>query len=164
MTAFARLDWESDHFGLLAAQITSADLSEAALARTLRLAREQGVELLVWATTQGRAAPSELLDGYGGKLVDRKATFSRTLEGLSDGEGSPRPSDFKIVFYSGADASVELIKLAIAAGGYSRFRIDPRLPHEKFRRMYGLWIARSVKKELADPPEPHSVSPKLLAA
>ncbi len=104
------------------------------------------MELLVWATTQGRAAPSELLDGYGGKLVDRKATYSRTLEGLSDGEGLPRPSDFKIVSYSGADASVELIELAIAAGGYSRFRIDPRLPQEKFRRMYGLWIAQRQKR------------------
>ena len=47
-------------------------------------------------------------------------------------------------------ASRELLQLSIVAGGHSRFQIDPRIPADKFRELYEVWMNRSTLHELAD--------------
>ncbi len=76
-----RLDWESEHFGLSVAQISQADVNDAALCEILRQAREVGVRLTVWPTRQGREVSAEIISQFAGTLVDRKATFTRSLGG-----------------------------------------------------------------------------------
>ena len=146
----ARLDWECDHFGWLVAQLGGADLSDDALADALRLAREQGVQLLVWPAPGGRMVPPGLLDEFAGALVDRKATFSRALRPVLASDNVPPGCQLPVVPYTATTASAALIELALSAGAYSRFHVDPHVPHEKFEAMYCRWIERSVSKELAD--------------
>jgi len=43
-----------------------------------------------------------------------------------------------------------LVELAVEAGAFSRFAVDPRIPHEAFRRLYAIWIGRSCRHESAD--------------
>lgn len=148
--AIVRLGWESNHFGLSAAQLTTADLGDEALAAALRLARGQGVRLLVWPTEQCREVPPELLGEFDGALVDRKATFSRPLQEKSAEGDALRAGEPAVIPYAEAVVSPALFELAISAGVYSRFRVDPHFPSEKFAAMYRLWIERSVSRELAD--------------
>jgi ribosomal protein S18 acetylase RimI-like enzyme len=46
-------------------------------------------------------------------------------------------------------ASNAMKRLAIAAGDYSRFAVDPRFPAEAFQRLYETWIERSARREIA---------------
>ena len=149
-TLVARLDWETNHFGVQAAQLTDAALDDVSLESALRQARRQGVQWLVWATDGTRSAPAGLLDRFSGTLVDRKATFTSSLAGeTSSGDEGPNDAP-RVVEYSAAKASPELVELAIASGEYSRFRLDSRLSDERFVAMYRRWIDRSVTRELAD--------------
>jgi dTDP-4-amino-4,6-dideoxy-D-galactose acyltransferase len=145
-----RLDWECDHFGIFAAQLLDPALDDEALARALCLAREQGVQLLVWVAQAERDVPRPILDQFSGILADRKATFRKALRGAPAEDTLPRATDPAVISYPSATASAVLVELAIVSGAYSRFRVDPRIPRERFEAMYRLWIERSVKKELAD--------------
>jgi dTDP-4-amino-4,6-dideoxy-D-galactose acyltransferase len=145
-----RLDWETGHFGLCAAQLVDPALDDDALDLALCVAREQGIRLLVWAAESERDVPKQILDQFSGRLVDRKATFRKLLQGAHDEDSLPRATDPAVIAYASATASAALVELAIISGAYSRFREDPRIPRERFEAMYRVWIERSVKKELAD--------------
>jgi dTDP-4-amino-4,6-dideoxy-D-galactose acyltransferase len=149
-TALARLDWESNHFGISAAQLTLADLADDALAAALQHARDERVQLLVWPAASKREIPRELLDEFGGQLVDRKATFVRALASAPAEFDSPRPTDPAVIDYPAQTASSALVELAIASGQYSRFHVDRGFRPERFEAMYRVWIERSVAGELAD--------------
>jgi dTDP-4-amino-4,6-dideoxy-D-galactose acyltransferase len=148
--ALARLDWECNHFQVEAAQLGCADLDDAALAEALRAARRSGVRLVVWPASVEREVSHELLDKFGGTLVDRKVTFKRPLEPLLDTDlASPR-TDLRVIPCTNTTVSPDLFELALAAGAFSRFNVDPHFSREKFAAMYQVWIERSVKGQLAD--------------
>jgi len=148
--ALVRLDWECEHFGLHAAQLASPDLTDAALAAALRLARHQGVQWIVWPAPGGREVPAELLEEFAGTLADRKATFSRSLSPAAVAADSSAKSSHRIRPYAEAGTSAELYELAISSGAYSRFKADVHLSDERFEAMYRRWIERSVSGEMAD--------------
>jgi dTDP-4-amino-4,6-dideoxy-D-galactose acyltransferase len=148
--ALVRLDWECDQFGFPVAQLGIPELNDLALAAMLRLAREQGVHLLVWPARAGREVPTRLLNEFTGALVDRKATFTRSLQPTLAGEESPASIQFSVEPYGARSASADLHRLAISAGVHSRFKVDRHFPNEHFEGMYRRWIERSVSGELAD--------------
>jgi ribosomal protein S18 acetylase RimI-like enzyme len=135
---------------MFTAQLAPSDLGDAALAAGLRLARNEGVRLLVWHTTGDRHVSDELLEEFNGTLVDRKATYSRSLAFEPQREQKTKTKEFPVVSYEQRTASTELIALAVSAGEYSRFRVDTHIPAERFEAMYRRWIERSVAQELAD--------------
>jgi dTDP-4-amino-4,6-dideoxy-D-galactose acyltransferase len=148
--AIVRLEWESRHFSVAAAQLTGPDVNDTPLAEALSLARLQGVQLLVWPAQDGRDVKRELLDEFGGSLVDRKATFFKELQPSLPGDESQMPVERPVIPYAATTTSAALIELAISAGVYSRFHLDPHFTVERFAAMYQSWIERSVTKELAD--------------
>jgi dTDP-4-amino-4,6-dideoxy-D-galactose acyltransferase len=148
--ALVRLDWECDHFSLRVAKLANPDLNDVALAEALRTARSQGVQLIVWPAESSRQVGDELLAEFSGALVDRKATFTRSLPAGPAGCGRSSPLDVCVVPYPEANPSAALYDLAISAGVYSRFRVDARLPVERFEAMYRRWIEGSVSGKLAD--------------
>jgi dTDP-4-amino-4,6-dideoxy-D-galactose acyltransferase len=145
----APLDWETNHFGVAAAQLTDATLADRALESVLQHARRQHVQWLVWATEGDRQVPLELLERFAGNLVDRKATFARSLKDHATSDDG-QPDELPVVEYTLTTATEELVELSIASGEHSRFHLDARLAEERFRAMYRTWIERSVAKELAD--------------
>jgi dTDP-4-amino-4,6-dideoxy-D-galactose acyltransferase len=145
-----RLDWESNHFGIRAEMLVEGNLQDDALAAALRQARSDRIQLLVWPALGGRIAPRDLLDEFAGMLVDRKATFGKSLQSddfVLDHSQAAEPS---VVSYEAATASPALCELALAAGTYSRFAVDPHIKPERFAAMYRRWIEGSVSGELAD--------------
>ena len=149
-SALKRLDWESNHFGVSAAQIVGGELTDAALAEALHLARRQGLQLAVWPAQGDRELPEQFLHEFHGALVDRKLTYTRSLAVSAFDTQLPEQPGLKVVEYTADVPSGPLVELALAAGGFSRFRVDAMIPHEKFESMYRIWIERSVKRELAD--------------
>src|SRR5947207_797047 len=99
-SAISRLDWESDHFGLFAAQLSGPELSNRDLAHALELAREQGAQLLVWPAEGERDVPRELLDEFSGSLVDRKATFTRALRPALVDQETACPVEIPVIPYT----------------------------------------------------------------
>ncbi len=146
--ARARLDWESGHFQLEAAQLSPADLDESALTAALCHARADRVRLVVWPAAAGRAISARLLSEFGGTLVDRKLTFGRSLTTVAEVEPHSA-AEIHVVPYAGRSVSNDLYEVALASGVYSRFKVEAHFAAEKFAAMYRVWIERSVRGELA---------------
>jgi dTDP-4-amino-4,6-dideoxy-D-galactose acyltransferase len=144
--AVTSLDWDTNHFGFQVGRVAS-ELTDAELKAALSEARTRGYRLLYWATSPDRMPSIRLLDEFGGRLVDRKVAFARPL---SAADQPRKPSTVTILPHAGSDHSSELSALAVAAGAYSRFAIDPCIPRDKFERLYAIWIERSVRGEIAD--------------
>ncbi len=142
------LPWDSQHFGFPVARIKGPELAELELRESLHVARRRGVRLVYWAGSADRDIPGSLLDEFGGLLVDRKATFQKSL--LSLDLERDDPISRRITQYSGSEPGFALLRLAVAAGACSRFRRDPGIPRESFRRLFELWLIRSIHGELAD--------------
>lgn len=107
--------------------------------------------MVYWVACQDRIVPRSLLRDFSGLLVDRKATYQRKLSSeFPFGPIKNLNSSFKVIEYPQLPANQQLLSLALLAGGYSRFKIDPHIPSEKFVNMYHTWINRSTLHELAD--------------
>jgi dTDP-4-amino-4,6-dideoxy-D-galactose acyltransferase len=143
--AVTRLEWDSNHFGFPVGRI-AGDTSDDELKAALIQSRNRAFRLIYWATAPDREAPPSLLSEFGGRLVDQKVTFARAL-GANDSQ--PISGGLTIVPCGQSEVSDELTDLAIAAGEYSRFAVDPRIPRDRFEELYRSWIARSVDGELA---------------
>lgn len=44
----------------------------------------------------------------------------------------------------------DLLDVAVQSGEYSRFKVDPHIPNEKFIELYEVWITNSVKRIIAE--------------
>lgn len=141
------LAWDTDHFGLPVGRI-QIGCDGSGLAGALANSRCDGLQLVYVLTPPEFSMSSELLAQFDGLKVDVRVVFSIDL-------GAPE------VDVAGSDSvllseapcrepSPALIELAVAAGEYSRFAVDPRIPDESFRRLYEVWIARSCRREAAD--------------
>jgi dTDP-4-amino-4,6-dideoxy-D-galactose acyltransferase len=149
-TQLARLAWECEHFGFPVARLEGRGLADSALWSALAAARREGLHLVVLTTEPGRELPAELLTEYCGGLMDRKATFARSLLTVPADEPSGENPAEEIIEYHESNVSPSLLNLAISSGVYSRFRIDPCFPQAVFAEMYRMWIERSVRHEIAD--------------
>ena len=128
------LQWDSDFFGL---RIGRADLQTKADAEQLQLQHKelkQQFDLLYVfdANAVGFAAD-------GARLVDEKILYSKPCE--------PRQQYADVSFYQGATPSDDLYRLALVSGGYSRFKLDERLPKGSYERLYNRWIENACPKE-----------------
>jgi dTDP-4-amino-4,6-dideoxy-D-galactose acyltransferase len=143
------LAWDSGHFGFPVSRLTRPRLSESQLAAALRLARQQGTRLVYWPAHPEQPVPAALLGEYGGLLADRKVTYHTTLASEEE-PGGCGPSGLVIRPYPKGAATAVLVELAVAAGEHSRFRVDRRIPSNKYASLYEIWMQRSTRHELAD--------------
>lgn len=141
------LEWDAKFFGFPVAAIETPRLSDPELRDVLEGCRRAGIRLAFWGAERGRVAPPELLESFGGAVVDRKLTFSRELPDPAPCEA---PREIAVEEVPPGPADPALRALALVAGGYSRFRVDPRMPAGKFEELYALWMDRSCRREMAD--------------
>ena len=59
----------------------------------------------------------------------------------------PRKQYDDIFFYQDTTPSDDLYRLALVSGGYSRFKLDERLPKGSYERLYNRWIENACPKE-----------------
>ncbi|MFQ5528652.1 MAG: GNAT family N-acetyltransferase, partial [Thermoanaerobaculia bacterium] len=138
------LDWDSEFFGIKVSRVTQPSLGEETLRDLLVELRGTGVSLVYWPA--GRELRSIVARRLHGHLVDVKTTFAVNLGSLELSVLKPR----RIVErYSPPMSLTDLEYLALEAGRYSRFAVDPNIPRERFEALYRAWIRRSLRKEIA---------------
>jgi dTDP-4-amino-4,6-dideoxy-D-galactose acyltransferase len=142
------LPWDSRHFGFHVARIKGPELAELELRQALISARRTNHKLIYWAADPRFKVPQSILGEFHGLLVDRKVTFRRTLRNVTPESESAMCR--RISEHPKSEPAFDLVRLAVSAGAYSRFRLDPRIPKESFGRLYEIWINRSVLGDIAD--------------
>lgn len=142
--AYVILPWDSGFFGYIVAQIIPQSLSQTDLLKLLDTLRKKNVQLVYWATNKSDRMSHSSAHSCGGSLVDKKITFVKKKEFIPI-----QPVSEKVLIYNYSKTTSEMIDLAIQAGMYSRFRIDKKIGTDKFKKLYSLWIQRSVQREIA---------------
>lgn len=128
------LQWDSDFFGLRIGRVdlqTKAD-AFALLAQHEALKRQYDLLYIFDANAIG-------FEADGAKLVDEKILYSKPCE--------PRKQFAEVSFYHGAAPNEDLYRLALVSGGYSRFKLDERLPQDSYERLYNRWVENACPGE-----------------
>jgi len=132
------LDWDSDFFGIKTARIDASDLSENQLLEEIKKSVESNFSLVYIFAPHDDASLKKIILNGGGKLADEKVTYL-----IKSSSVDPVSSEF-IHSCLGSEIDEDLESLAIESGKYSRFRIDDRIPRNKFEDLYRLWIQNSL--------------------
>lgn len=130
------MDWDSRFFGFDVARIDTDCTDECAVDAEIRRLQRQGAELIYVFS----AYPLRLC-GFNAMLVDQKLSYVNTNPVY-------RPVDKNIVDVS--EVSRQLYELGCQAGGHSRYKVDPNIKEDDFRRMFRLWVDNSVSRQFAD--------------
>ncbi len=147
MNRFRILEWDSSFFGIPVAAIHPDRLSPDQLGEVVTLLKREKIRLAYWASDPDDDASQRAARDCRGLMVDRKITYV-----VDTGRAAPaadRPT-WAVEEYDGLFPSDELENLAVQAGNYSRFRVDPRIPEGKFVEMYKTWIRKSVDRQIAE--------------
>ena len=128
------LQWDSDFFGLRIgrADILSKEVALSLAERLFELKRDFDLIYVFDPNCVGFAA-------NGARLVDEKILYSKQCE--------PRKQFPEITFFEGTSPSADLYRLALVSGGYSRFKLDERLPKGSYERLYTRWIENACPKK-----------------
>lgn len=132
------LAWDSAFFGLRIAKVNLVEREDFVRLTDETDSLREHFDLIYVFSPEGGVDPSGSM-----RLVDRKATF--TME-------APFPPFVCPAVQRWDDPEVvteELMRLALASGQYSRFRLDDRFPPGSYERLYSHWIRQSVSGQIA---------------
>lgn len=147
MDFFRILDWDSDFFGMTVAQILPNRLTIEELEQAINVMKMQKVRLAYWASDPHDVVSQNAAQACHGLLADRKITYYTEL---AQTEYTAAGSDWVVEEYAKTSPNSQLEALAAQAGIYSRFRVDPHIPDDKFFELYRQWILKSVNRQIAD--------------
>jgi dTDP-4-amino-4,6-dideoxy-D-galactose acyltransferase len=149
MNSYQILEWDSAFFGFTVARILPPRMKGNDLAHTLAEMKADGVTLAYWASDPADDESQASARSNHAFLADRKVTFVMSAQEIQAVAGNPTGSDLPVEEYPDTVPTPELEELALQAGIFSRFRIDTRIPEERFAALYKIWINRSVAREIA---------------
>jgi dTDP-4-amino-4,6-dideoxy-D-galactose acyltransferase len=141
-----QLEWDSEHFAFPVGEIEGEVGTPERLRQALSVAKAGGVRLLYWLSPDAFVPDPETLSRFGGRRIVGYRRYRSSVT-ASDREGEADP---RCVSGLGAEADSAMVQLAVLAGTFSRFRLDERLPRERFEAMYEIWLKRSLAGEIAD--------------
>lgn len=140
------LGWDSDFFGFPVVSIVAGSTDKEQLSATLSALATSGVRLAYWNCAPEDAVANDAALALGARLADHKCTYGRALNGLE----LQLPPE-QVVTASGNERDTPvLVDLALQSAAYSRFKTDPRMPADGWRRLYTTWMHKSLSGELAD--------------
>lgn len=130
------LDWDSDFFGFGVAKINVEDLNESLVASEIECLQKDGFELIYIFSKHPLS-----LSGQNAMLVDQKRSYILPNPIF-------KPTERTVL--SVTRDPEKLYELAWQAGEYSRYKIDPMISDNDFKRLYRLWADNSVSGQFAD--------------
>ena len=138
-----RKDWDSDFFGFEVYEIPSEVISPNDVEACLDHCRKKDARLVYYQRPEGEGEIQLNVKDVHTFLADHKTTLiKRSLK-------KKNPS-LPVEAFDKVEAVSDLYPLAIETGVQSRFKVDPRIPNEKFEELYELWIKGSVEGRMAD--------------
>ncbi len=128
------LEWDSAFFGL---RIGRADIQTSDDAKELATQYEK-------LKSQYKLIYVFCMDGLtfdvkGAELVDEKILYSKSCENKVESKD--------VMLYLQPKPSASLYKLTLVSGGYSRFKLDERLPKGSYEQLYRRWIENACPQE-----------------
>lgn len=129
-----KLDWDSEFFGLQIGRVDLQTLDDAVDLALMHYDLKYQYDLLYVFSKEGVS-----FDAIGAELVDEKILYSKPCE--------PREQYSDTSFYKQEVPSEDLYRLALVSGGYSRFKLDERLPKGSYERLYTRWIENACPKD-----------------
>lgn len=129
-----KLEWDSEFFGLQIGRVDLQTLDDAVDLALMHYDLKYQYDLLYVFSKEGLS-----FDAIGAELVDEKILYSKPCE--------PREQYNDISFYKQDTPSEDLYRLALVSGGYSRFKLDERLPQGCYERLYTRWIENACPKD-----------------
>ena len=140
-----RLAWDTGFFGFPVGRIAAA--GRDALLAALREARASELELLYWGTERAEPPLDVRPHGWLATHADHKVVYRCDL--TADPPGLPSAAELEVVEWPEGAPGKALLELALVAGEQSRFRLDPRIPEDRFVALYHTWMTRSTRREIA---------------
>jgi len=140
---FEHLDWDSNFFNYKIAKIESKSYSIELLNKIEEL-KLKGYTLIYFFSEKEIDNSNPILKNFNGTLVDKKVTYLKKIKN----NGSNKV-DTTIEKYDSELIDVNLLKLAIQSGEFSRFKIDKKIDDKKFKELYKIWMRNSIEKKNA---------------
>lgn len=148
MLTVQRLGWDSDFFGFGVGRLVGSIESGPALANALAHAADRDIQLTYGQCPHDDVQLHRLCIAAGGRFVDAKRTYALALAKSA----SVSAVSAEISAAAGDDPVQrrQLRSLAWQSAEFSRFRVDPAMPANSWRRLYTAWIANSLSGKFAD--------------
>lgn len=143
------LEFDTNLAGFKVAKILPSKLDELGLSNLLAELKQQDVRLVYWLIDSNDAQANQAAINNHGLLVSQQVAYLTDLTSLNYESRHDDTEKHPVELYQDSQVSHELEQLALAAGSYSRFKMDSKLPQELFFKLYHEWIKRSVNKSYA---------------
>ncbi len=141
------LTWDSAFFGYDVGALSLDDTADRSTVRTALGSPDNArYRLIVVSHPSDHADLRQAVADADGQLVDVKFDYRTDVS-----TGSDWPEHIDALTAAATVAEVEAINaLALISGEHSRFRIDPRIGHDNWSRLYRLWVENSLSGAIAD--------------
>lgn len=137
------LAWDSEHFGLRIARLTTGRPTADDLARARAWCAEEAIDCLYLLADAGDPAAVRRAEAAGFGLVDVRVTLERPI-GPAEAAGAARGGAAIHTAAVPGDLPA-LAAIAAAAHRGTRFWNDPRFPDADCERLYRAWIENSAR-------------------
>lgn len=124
------LQWDSDFFGLRIGRADVQSLDDAIELALQHYDLKYQYDLLYVFCKEGLS-----FDATGAELVDEKILYSKSCENKKENKD--------VMLYMQPEPNESLYRLALVSGGYSRFKLDERLPDGSYEQLYRKWIEKA---------------------
>ena len=137
------LEWDTKNFGYRVAKILAGKLSSRKLKDLLEVLTQKNIRLLYFYVDPKDRISNKAARENGGIFVDEKVTFTKVISRPT------RVKSKKIQSYLNIPLNDQIRLLALEAGVYSRFRVDPGFRGKEFEKLYTQWIIKSLNGDMA---------------
>ncbi len=139
------LSWDSDFLGFKTAKVNASELDIYSANHLIESMKYEGVKLVYWEVMPQDQISIDTAQNLNAFLADEKTTYFMNLDKLN-----VLNSQENIVEYTENQVTEELNQIAIQTAEYSRFKVDSHFENEVYKKLYLIWIERSVKREIAE--------------
>jgi dTDP-4-amino-4,6-dideoxy-D-galactose acyltransferase len=140
------LAWDSKFWGYKVGKIIYDVFSKELLKDIIYNARKEGFVLLYAFIDPHNSSTNQFFLENNGLLVDEKITYVKNLAAAQIFADDNKC----IISYKNRPLTKNLADLAIQAGTYSRFRLDPHFVYGEYKHLYTKWIENSLNGIISD--------------
>lgn len=138
------LDWDTKHFGYKVAKVDANNIGLSEYKELIIKLSKKGVKLMYFFADLGDNISIKTAKTSGGFLADEKVVYIREVPIIS------KPENLKnITSHFKKPLTSQIKLLALEAGKYSRYKIDPNFMNGEFEKLYTEWIKKSLNGEIA---------------
>lgn len=136
------LNWDSNFFGYPVAKVILDKKANDNIFNIFHQLTSEKYRLTYLFVSPDDLKLNRQIKEKGAILVDQKTIFTKSCE-------NHHYYSNEIVKLDSTEINEQLIKLALQAGSFSRFRLDKNFTQKEYERLYTEWLINSLNKEPA---------------